>query len=91
MDLATSTIRTAVVAAVVAVVAWLRDRHGVELDPAQVNALQELLGAGINIAVGMAFYAAVRLLETYVNPWFGALLGVAKAPVYKTADHRRIV
>lgn len=90
-DLLTSTIRTSVVAAVVGLVAWLRDKHGIEIDQDQVTALTTAVEALVSVSVGIVFYVVVRFLETYVNPWFGVLLGAAKAPVYKTADHRRIV
>lgn len=36
----------------------------------------------VTVGFGVVWYVAVRLLETYVTPKFGWLLGLAKAPEY---------
>jgi len=39
----------------------------------------------VTVAFGVVWYVAIRLLETYVTPKFGWLLGIAKAPDYTAA------
>ena len=72
-----SLVRTFVPIVVGAVVAFFVDK-GVALDPEFEGALT----AGIGAATAFIWYAAVRLLETYVTPKFGWLLGLDKAPRY---------
>lgn len=71
-DLAKSYVRTIVPAVVGAIIAWAlhhgHDIHGYE---AQITAV-----------VTAAYYGVARLLEHYVSPRFGWLLGVATAPAY---------
>lgn len=51
---------------------------GIELDPEFEGALFLLVTAGFQ----GAYYLAARLLEIYVTPKFGVLLGLAKQPAY---------
>lgn len=51
---------------------------GLDLDPEFQGSLTAVLTA---IFAGV-YYIAVRLLETYVTPKFGWLLGLARTPVY---------
>lgn len=53
---------------------------GIELDEKFAPALTALVGA----VLSGIYYVAVRLLETYVTPKFGWLLGLAKTPEYST-------
>lgn len=70
-------IRTAVPSLVGLLVSWLAVR-GFALDPeAQAGIVTVLTTAIITL-----YYALVTLLERKVNPAFGWLLGVAKAPTY---------
>lgn len=71
-----SIIRTVVPLLVQLVVAQLAKR-GVDPGP-----YQELIAQVIGAAVAAGYYGAVRLLETYVKPRLGWLLGSAKAPTY---------
>lgn len=51
---------------------------GIELDPDFESSLTLLVGA----VLSGVYYVAARLLETYVEPRFGWLLGLAKQPEY---------
>lgn len=51
---------------------------GIPVDDEFRGAIEGLVTAG----AAAAWYAIVRLLETYVTPKFGWLLGLAKAPEY---------
>ena len=64
-----------------AVVGWFVTR-GIELD-ASFEAVLTLVVTTVLTAV---YYIAVRLLETYVSPKFGWLLGLGKAPAYDPED-----
>lgn len=75
-----SLVRTVVPVAVGAVVSFLIAR-GFALDPEFEVSLTALLTGGLTVT----YYAFVRLLETYIAPKFGWLLGLAKAPVYPEA------
>lgn len=55
---------------------------GIDLDPEFEVALTGFLTA----AFGAVWYIGVRLLETYVTPKLGWLLGYAKAPVSYSAQ-----
>lgn len=74
-------IRTAVPAGVGAVITLLID-WGVEI-PADAQAQ---ITAGLITVCTSAYYFLVTTLERQVNPAFGWLLGVAKAPSYDVAD-----
>lgn len=76
-ELVISYIRTGVPVLVGHVAGYLTSR-GINLDPATQLALIEALG-GLFTAL---YYFVVRLLEKYVSPQFGWLLGYAKMPVY---------
>jgi len=72
MDYAKANVRTIVPF----IVAWLITfglRHGVNLHGYQ---------AAVTVVVGAVYYALVRLLERYITPQFGWLLGLAQQPVY---------
>ncbi len=76
-ELIISYIRTGVPILVGHVAGFLTSR-GVELDPNTQLALIEALG-GLFTAL---YYALARLLEKYVSPKLGWLLGYAKMPQY---------
>lgn len=76
-DLFDSFVRTFVPVIVGAVVSWL-SLTGVELDASLEGSLTVVVTAGITAV----YYVVARLLEVYVAPQFGWLLGVAKAPEY---------
>ena len=61
-----------------AVIGWLASLR-VELDPAVESSLT-IVVTGLATAL---YYLAARLLEIYVSPKFGWLLGLAKAPEYR--------
>lgn len=67
--------RTFVPIAVGAVLSGLASAN-IVVDPEFEATLGTLLAAGFSAG----YYLAVRLLETYVTPKFGWLLGLAKAP-----------
>lgn len=69
-------IRTAVPTIVGTALAWLA-AHGLDL-----GASQELIITALIAACTTLYYALVSFLERKVNPAFGWLLGVAKAPTY---------
>lgn len=71
-DLAKSYVRT-IVPVVVGFLLTLAIKHGVDLSA--------YTGA-VTVAVTVAYYAGARLLERYVSPKFGWLLGLAAAPTY---------
>lgn len=50
--------------------------HGLEVDPEAEGAATAVLTS----AGSLGYYAVVRLLEVYVAPWWGWLLGLAKSP-----------
>lgn len=71
-----SIIRTVVPLLVQLVVSQLA-KGGIDSGP-----YQEILSQVVGAVVAAAYYGAVRLLETYVKPRLGWLLGSAKAPTY---------
>ncbi|QJU54318.1 hypothetical protein SCB71_14325 [Herbiconiux sp. KACC 21604] len=78
-----SIVRTLVPIIVGAVVAFLVGR-GITLDPE----FEPLLGSALTLAFSGLYYVAVRILETYVTPKLGWLLGLAKSPVvYSKGKH----
>lgn len=50
--------------------------HGLEVDPEVEGAATAVLTS----AGSLGYYAVVRLLEVYVAPWWGWLLGLAQSP-----------
>jgi len=70
-----SIVRTVVPIIVGAVIAWVTGL-GVALDEEFEPLLASLLTAGFSAV----YYIAVRLLEVYVTPKLGWLLGLAKSP-----------
>ena len=77
-DLWDSLVRTFVPWIVGAIIGWLVST-GVVLDPAVEGSLTV---AVTGVATGL-YYLVARLLEVYVSPRFGWLLGLAKAPEYE--------
>lgn len=57
-------------------------RAGIDVDPAFAEALTAVLFAGFTAV----YYVGVRLLETYVAPKLGWLLGAAKSPAVYTPE-----
>lgn len=72
-DLGSSFIRT-LEPMTVGLVTALLIRHGVHLDATATALLSQMVAGG--------FYVGVRLVEHYVSPKFGWLLGLAKPPAY---------
>ncbi|MGQ3384550.1 hypothetical protein [Glutamicibacter sp. TV12E] len=70
-----STVRTIVPIVVGAVLGWFTAVN-VTVDPEFEKALAALL----TLLLTTVFYVLVRLVETYVSPKFGWLLGYAKSP-----------
>ncbi|MDL5351112.1 hypothetical protein [Microbacterium sp. zg-YB36] len=79
-DIWDSLVRTLIPIAVGAVLGGFT-AAGIPVDPA----FEPSLIAGLTAASSAVYYAIVRLLEVYVSPKFGWLLGLAKAPVYQGA------
>ena len=74
--------RTIVPLIVGGVISWLT-AHGISpLD----TSLQDNLTLVLTVAFTGLYYVGVRLLETYITPKFGWLLGLAKTPTAYTAD-----
>ena len=76
-----SIVRTFTPIVVGSVVGWFVTA-GIPLDD-KFGGLLELVVSGLLTAV---YYVAVRLLETYVTPKFGWLLGLAKTPAVYTPE-----
>lgn len=76
-DVWDSLVRTFTPVVVGQIVAWL-SLTGVELDPQFATSLTLLVGA---LCTG-AYYLVARLLETFVTPKFGVLLGLTREPIY---------
>lgn len=55
---------------------------GVEPDPGMAEALR----VAVDATLVALWYVGARLLETYVSPKFGWLLGAATAPDYSEAE-----
>lgn len=77
----TSLVRTITPVVVGAVVSFFTSR-GIDVDPE----LETNLALLIALAATVLYYLIVRLLETYVTPKLGWLLGVAKSPAVYTAE-----
>lgn len=76
-----SIVRTIVPVIVGSIVGWVV-ALGIVIDPQFEVLLGTLLTAGFT---GL-YYVAIRVLETYVTPRFGWLLGLAKTPTKYTAE-----
>jgi hypothetical protein len=76
-----SIVRTLVPIIVGAVLSWAVSA-GITLD----DQFEALLGAALTLAFSGIYYIAVRLLETYVTPKLGWLLGLAKSPTAYTPE-----
>lgn len=72
-----SIVRTLTPIIVGAVVGWITTA-GITLD----SEFQAALTVVVSGVFSGLYYVAARLLETYVTPKFGWLLGLAKAPEY---------
>ncbi len=79
----TSLVRT-VTPIVVAAVATFLANIGIPVDDEFRAAIDGLVG----VAAGALWYAIVRLVEIFIAPKFGWLLGIAKAPEYE-AKHAK--
>lgn len=73
-----SLVRTVVPLIVGAVVGFFTSR-GIEVDPE----LAVSLATAITTGAGTVYYGIVRVLEHYVAPQFGWLLGLAREPRYE--------
>ncbi len=78
-DSAIAAIRTGVAVAVGFIVTFLLSK-GFELP----DDLKSNLNVVILTIVTAGYNLAVNLLERHVNPYFGVLLGIPKAPSYNT-------
>jgi uncharacterized membrane protein (DUF441 family) len=76
-----SFVRTIVPIIVGAAVAWLV-KQGIPVDEEFSAAITAVLFA----VFSSVYYVVVRLLETYVTPKLGVLLGLAKSPEAYTPD-----
>lgn len=76
-----SIVRTIVPIVVGSVVGW-----AVSLGVALDDQFEALLTAALTAGFSGLYYIAVRLLETYVTPKFGWLLGLAKTPAVYTPE-----
>jgi hypothetical protein len=79
-DLFDSVVRTMTPIIVGAVLGWVTTL-GIDPDPGFAPALTLVVGG----AFAVLWHIGVRLLETYVSPRFGWLIGLAKQPVYERA------
>jgi hypothetical protein len=68
--------------AVPLLVGWLLGFKAVQALGLTEEQVTPLISAG----VGLAYWLVVRVLEAYVTPRFGWLLGYAKAPTYKAVE-----
>lgn len=75
-DISASVVRTVVPIIVAQIVALLAAR-GID-----AGAWTEVLSQVVGALVATLYYYLARLLETYVKPRFGWLLGKAKTPTY---------
>lgn len=77
-----SIVRTLTPIIVGAVVGWITTA-GITLD----SEFQAALTVVVSGVFSGLYYVAARLLETYVTPKFGWLLGLAKAPEYAASQY----
>jgi hypothetical protein len=75
-ELGLSIVRTFVPPIVAVIITWATGL-GATLDDATATAF-------VTAVITAAYYLVVRVLEVYVAPWFGWLLGAARAPAYKS-------
>lgn len=80
-DLRDSIIRTLTPVIVGAILGWLASIN-LPVD----DGLEPALIIAITGAFQALYYIAVRLVETYVTPKFGWLLGLKKEPLYVQSD-----
>ena len=80
-DLWDSVVRTLVPIVVGAVVGWFVTR-GVELD----ESFEAALTVVVTGVLSSVYYVVARLLETYVSPRLGWLLGSRRQPSYSVGD-----
>jgi hypothetical protein len=76
-----SIVRTIVPIIVGAVLGWAVTLNA-PLDPE----FEPALTAALTLGFSGVYYIAVRLIETYVSPKLGWLIGLAKSPEQYTAD-----
>jgi len=76
-----SIVRTLVPIIVGAVIAFAV-AHGITLD----DQFESLLTAALTLGFSGVYYIVIRLLETYVTPKLGWLLGLAKTPAVYTPE-----
>lgn len=76
-----SIIRTIVPVIVGTILSWLLTL-GIPVD----GELRTALAAALTLSLTAIYYVVVRLLETYVTPKLGWLLGLAKSPTSYTAE-----
>ena len=76
-----SLVRTVVPIVVGSVLSWFT-MAGIEVDAE----LKANLTVALTVGFTSVYYIGVRLLETYVAPKFGWLLGLAKSPVYVATE-----
>jgi hypothetical protein len=76
-----SVVRTVVPLLVGVVLTWAA-AAGIEVD----DKLEAALGAVLTALFGTLWYVAARVLEVYVSPRFGWLLGLAKSPDTYSTD-----
>lgn len=81
-----SIVRTLTPIIVGAVLGWITTA-GINLDPEFEGALTLVVGA----AFAGLWHLAARVLETYVSPRFGWLLGLAKQPDYDAPSRDQIL
>ena len=74
-----SIVRTLVPLIVAWLLSWL---------PAELALTEGQLGTAVTLALAAVYYIAVRLVEVYVSPRVGVLLGSRQAPVYGKHDAR---
>ncbi len=97
-DFLASSIRAGIVSLISVVMTALKEKYNIEFPEETIAEFNKLLASFlaaieplVGWMVGMAYYAIVRLLEMYVNPWFGVLIGMAKQPVYVGNMDRKLL
>jgi hypothetical protein len=74
-----SIVRTVVPLVVAWLLSWL---------PAELELTEGQLGTAVTLALAAAYYIVVRLIEVYVSPRIGVLLGSRQTPAYGKHDAR---
>lgn len=77
-----SVVRTVVPWLVGTVAGWV-SALGLTADKELEPTLTAALTLGLSLGFAAVYYVGARLLELYVTPRFGWLLGLAKRPVYE--------